>query len=84
MRVLNERSFSDLVDQRMRPDYDAARAFPQEEDMDQILRYDRALQNKFDWALQRLLESQQRRQKAQASASVQVQTINSATQVDAA
>ena len=40
--------------------------------MDQILRYDRALQKKFDWALQKLLESQQRRRKAQAPVSVQV------------
>ena len=53
-------------------DYHAARALPQEGDMDQILRYDRALQKKFDWALQKLLESQQRRRKAQAPVSVQV------------
>jgi len=33
--------------------------------LDQILRYDKALQKKFDWAHQKLLESQQRRQKAQ-------------------
>jgi hypothetical protein len=45
-------------------DYHAAHALPQEDDLDQILRYDRALQKKFDWALQKLLESQQRRQKA--------------------
>ncbi len=32
--------------------------------MDQLLRYDKALQKKIDWA-QKLLESQQRRQKAQ-------------------
>jgi hypothetical protein len=53
-------------------DHNAAHALPEEDDMDQILRYDRALQKKFDWALQRLLESQQRRRKAQAPVSVQV------------
>lgn len=40
--------------------------FPQEDDLDELLRYDKALQKKFDWAQQKLLESQQRRQKAQA------------------
>jgi len=53
-------------------DYEAARALPGEGDMDQLLRCDKALQKKFDWAMQRLLESQQRRQKGQASASVKV------------
>jgi hypothetical protein len=67
-----ERSFCDLIDQKMRADYDAARVLPREEDMDQLLRYDRALQKKFDWALHNLLESQQRRRKAQAPVSVQV------------
>ena len=56
----------DLIDQKMKADYDDARALPREEDMDQLLRYDRALQKKFDWALQKLLESQKRRKKAQA------------------
>ncbi|MGA3319113.1 MAG: hypothetical protein ABSC64_22070 [Candidatus Korobacteraceae bacterium] len=65
-----ERSFSDLIDQKMKADYDAARALPAEEDMDQLLRYDRALQKKLDWALQKLRESQERRQKAQAPVSV--------------
>ena len=66
------RSFSDLIGERWKADYDAARALPAEEDMDQLLRYDRALQKQFDWALQKLLESQQRRRKAQAPVSVQV------------
>ena len=67
-----ERSFSDFIDQKMKADYDDARALPEEGDMDQILRYDRAMQKKFDWALQRLLESQQRRRKAPAPASGQL------------
>ena len=62
--------FSHLIDQKHRDDYEAARALPAEGDMDQLLRYDRALQKKFDWALQKLLESQQRRRKAQAPVSV--------------
>ncbi len=61
---------SHLADRQKIDDYQAARALPAEGDMDQILRYDRALQKKFDWALQRLLESQQRRRKAQVPASV--------------
>jgi hypothetical protein len=59
-----ERSFSYLIDPKTKADYDAARVLPREEDMDQLLRYDKALQKKYDWALQRLLESQQRRRKA--------------------
>ena len=50
--------------------YYAARALPAEGDMDQLLRYDRALQKKYDWALQKLLESQERRQQAQVPVSV--------------
>jgi hypothetical protein len=61
-----------LLLQKKVDDHHAAHALPEEGNMDQILRYDRALQKKFDWALQRLLESQQRRRKAQAPASVQV------------
>ena len=53
-----------LMLKKKEDDYHAAHALPQEDDLDQILRYDRALQKKFDWALQKLLESQQRRQKA--------------------
>ena len=64
-------------DKKLR-DYAAARALPGEVEMDQLLRYDRALQKKFDWALQKLLESQQRRRKAQAPASVQVSSEPSA------
>jgi hypothetical protein len=65
-------------------DYYAGHALPPEAAMNQILRYENAAQKKFDWALQRLLESQQRRQEDQASASVQVRAISSATKVDAA
>jgi hypothetical protein len=61
-----------MGNEKQQDDYDAARVLPREEDMDQLLRYDRALQKKFDWALQKLLESQQRRRKAQAPVSVQV------------
>jgi len=46
----------------VRTDYEAVRAIPGEAEMDQILRYDRALQ--------KLLESQQRRRKAQVRVSV--------------
>ena len=67
-----ESSFTYLIDPKMKADYDAARVLPQEDEMNQLLRYDRALQKKFDWALQKLLESQQRRRKAQAPVSVQV------------
>jgi hypothetical protein len=73
-----ESSFTYLIDPKMKADYDAARVLPQEDEMNQLLRYDRALQKKFDWALQRLLESQQRRRKAQAPASVQVSSEPSA------
>ena len=64
--------FCSLMDKKRHHDYEAARVLPREVEMDQILRYDRALQKKFDWALQRLLKSQQRRRKAQAPVSVQV------------
>jgi hypothetical protein len=57
---------------KLESDYYAARALPAEGDMDQLLRYDRALQKKLDWAQQKLLESQQRRRKAQAPVSVPV------------
>jgi hypothetical protein len=65
-----QRTLRSLMIKKKEDDYYAARALPQEVDMDQILRYDRALQKKFDWALQRLLESQQRRRKAPAPLSV--------------
>lgn len=48
----------------------AESALPPEQTMDKILRYETAAQKKFDWALQKLQESQQRRQKAQAPVSV--------------
>jgi hypothetical protein len=63
-KAKTERVVGDLVTKERRADYYAARALPWEEDLDRILRYDKALQKKFDWALQRLLESQRRRQKA--------------------
>ena len=59
-----------MGNEKRRDDYDAARALPAEGDMGQLLRYDKALQEKFDWALQKLPESQQRRRKAQAPVSV--------------
>ena len=46
-------------------DYYSLHALPREAAMNKILRYERAAQKALDWALQRLLESQQRRQKAQ-------------------
>jgi hypothetical protein len=45
-------------------------ALPPEQAMNKILRYENAAQKKFDWALQRLLESQQRRRAALAAVSV--------------
>ena len=59
-----------MSNEKQRHDYEAARVLPGEVEMDQILRYDRALQKKFDWALQKLLESQERRKKAQATVNV--------------
>jgi hypothetical protein len=58
--------------EEMIDDYHASKALPPELVMNQILRYEKAAQKKLDWALQRLLESQQRRQKAHAPASIQV------------
>ena len=52
-------------------DYHDAHALPGEAEVEQILRYDKALQKKYDWALQKLLESQERRRKAQAPVSLQ-------------
>jgi cobalamin biosynthesis protein CobT len=42
----------------MRSDHEA---LPPEEDMDRILRYEEKMQRQIDWAVQRLLESQERR-----------------------
>ena len=67
-----ESMFCRLMNDKRRNDYRDACVLPQEDDLDQLLRYDRALQKKFDWALQKLLESQQRRRKAQSPVSVQV------------
>ena len=69
---LGEMFRSLAITEKKRNDYHDARALPQEEEMDQLLRYDKALQKKYDWALQKLLESQQRRRKAEAPVSVQV------------
>jgi hypothetical protein len=40
--------------------------------MNKTFRYETAAQKKFDWALQKLVESQQGRRKAQAPVSVQL------------
>jgi hypothetical protein len=45
-------------------------ALPSDSVVSDILRYETAAEKEFDWALQRLLESQQRRRKAQAAVSV--------------
>ena len=45
-------------------------ALPPDSVINDILRYETAAQKKLDWAQQKLLESQQRRRKAQAAASV--------------
>ncbi len=47
-------------------------ALPPDSVLNDIFRYETAAQKKFDWALQKLLESQQRRRKAQSPVSVQV------------
>ena len=68
----------DALDLRLRmggeevEDYNAMHAILPEDAINNILRYETAAQKKFDWALQKLLESQQRRRKAQAPVSVQV------------
>jgi hypothetical protein len=50
---------------RIQGDQDAARfdhhALPPAEDMDRILRYEERMHRQLDWAIQRLLESQERR-----------------------
>jgi hypothetical protein len=54
---------------------------PPVEDMDKILRYEERMHRQLDWALNRLLESQQRRKIMQPSASpllVTVETQNEA------
>ena len=45
-------------------------ALPSDSVLDNVLRYEAAAQKRFDWALQKLLESQERRRKAQTPASV--------------
>jgi hypothetical protein len=47
-------------------------ALPPEAAMNKTFRCEQAAQKKFDWALQKLLESQQGRRKAQAPVSVQL------------
>jgi hypothetical protein len=49
--------------EQLEEDYYAMHAIPSELAMNKILQYERAAQKKFDWALQKLLESQKRRQK---------------------
>ena len=46
-------------------------ALPSDSVINDVFRYETAAQKKFDWALQKLLESQQRRQKAQTPVSLQ-------------
>ena len=48
---------------RMIPDRLAAFALPPAEEMDRILRYESRIQKQLDWALDRLLEHQERRKK---------------------
>jgi hypothetical protein len=66
----------------LKADYDAARAVPLEEDMNQILRCDRALQKKLDWALQNLFASRQERQKSRKRASVDSRAVMLIPQAD--
>jgi hypothetical protein len=72
------RLIDDALDSRLRmgeeeiENYHAIHALPPEETMNKILRYETAAEKEFDWALQKLLESQQRRQKARAPVGVQV------------
>jgi hypothetical protein len=51
-------------------DYHAIHALPLETNMNKIFQYETAAQKKLDWALQKLRESQERRQKAPAPLSV--------------
>src|SRR5262249_15711265 len=48
-------------------DYRYGHAIPSEARMNQILRYERAAQKKFDWAYQRLMDLQLRRKENQLS-----------------
>jgi len=50
---------------QMNEDYYAGNALPQDAAMNKILRYEKAAQKKYDWALQQLLASQQRRRNSQ-------------------
>jgi hypothetical protein len=52
--------------QQREEDYYAENALPPETIMNKILRYERSVQRKLDWALQKLLESQQRRKNRQS------------------
>lgn len=51
---------------RMIPDRLAAFAIPPAEETDKILRYESRIQKQLDWAMDRLLECQERRKKAQS------------------
>ena len=52
--------------QQREEDYYAENALAPEAIMNKILRYERSVQRKLDWVLQKLLESQQRRKNSQA------------------
>ena len=66
LRKLDEAvSHWSLIAEVMKENYYAAHALPPEAAMNSILRCERRAQKKLDWALQRLLESQRRRQQAQ-------------------
>ena len=62
-----EADFLTSIGNEMNEDYYAGNALPRDAAMNKILRYEKAVQKKFDWALQNLLESQQRRKNSQAT-----------------
>ena len=66
MVLENLRSFLEKEFEDSRPTYD----LPSDSVIDNIFRYEAAAQKEFDWALQKLRESQERRQQAQAPVSV--------------
>ena len=66
MVLENLRSFLEKEFEDSRPTYD----LPSDSVIDNIFRYEAAAQKEFDWALQKLRESQERRQKAEAPVSV--------------
>ena len=58
-----------MIEQEVEDSY-PTHALPADSVITDILRYEAAAEKKFDWALQRLLESQERRRKARALVSV--------------